>query len=177
MSEEAMVLIALGFAAWVAMLGLWGLFAPGSIATFIRSWSSIGGMWLAIGMRLSFAVVLWFSAPLSRTESALQLLAGVIGASAVVLPLFGYTRFKGFIDWWAKLPPMAMRAWCLVAIALGGFTFWSVMRPIKFVIPANRIEYVFDAARGAFGDLHEPGPTSAFSPKLKPLGASANGPS
>ena len=73
----------------IVILGLWGFGAPGSITTSIESWSSTGGLWLAVIMRLGFAAVLWLSAPLSRTELVLQVLAGVIAASGVVLPVFG----------------------------------------------------------------------------------------
>ena len=142
MLEQAMVLIALLFSGMIVILGLWGFVFPGSIAAFVRSWSSIGGMWLAVAMRLAFAVVLWFSAPLSRTELVLQGLAVVVAISGAVLPLFGYTRFKAFIDWFANHTTIAMRLWCLVAIGVGGFVFWSVVRPITIPVPEQLIEYV-----------------------------------
>ena len=65
MPEQAMVLITLGFAGMIVILGLWGFVAPRSIGEFIRSWSTIGGMWLAVALRLVFATVLGFAAPLA----------------------------------------------------------------------------------------------------------------
>ena len=129
---------------FVMILGSWGFFAPGSIAAFIRSWSWIGGMWLAVFARLAFAVVLWFSAPLSKAELVLRILAGIIAASAVVLPLFGYTRFSKVIDYWVELPPWVMRLWCMVAIIIGSAVFYSVARPITLTVPETQIEYIRD---------------------------------
>jgi len=92
-----MVLITLGFAGFIVILGLWGFLAPRSISVFVRSWSTMGGMWLAVALRASFAIVLWFAAPLSRTEMALKALAGLSAVSAVVLPIIGLTRFQKLI--------------------------------------------------------------------------------
>lgn len=137
-----MVLIALGFAGFIVILGLWGFLAPRSIGVFVRSWSTMGGMWLAVALRASFAIVLWFAAPLSRTEMALKALAGLSGASAVVLPIIGLTRFQKLIDRFLELPNVLVRVWCIVAIVVGCFVFWSTMRPITIVVPENPIEYV-----------------------------------
>ena len=136
------MVITLLFAGMIVILGLWGFFTPRSIGEFARSWSTIGGLWLAVALRLVFAVVLWFAAPLSRTEMVLKVVSGLAAASAAVLLVFGYSRFRRTIDWWLKLPPAAVRAWCLVAIILGSFVFWSTMRPIKFEVPENPVEFV-----------------------------------
>ena len=87
MPEQATVLITLLFTGMIVILGLWGFFAPRSIGEFVRSWSTMGGMWLAVALRLGFATVLWFAAPLSRTEMVLKVLAGLVLASAAVLPI------------------------------------------------------------------------------------------
>lgn len=141
MPEQAMVLITLLFTGMIVILGLWGFFAPNSIGLFVRSWSTIGGMWLAVALRVFFATVLWFAAPLSRTETALRVLAGLVAISALVLPIFGFPRFQKMIDYWLKLPGGLVRGWCLVAIALGCFVFWSTARPITITIPENVVEY------------------------------------
>ncbi len=142
MPEQAMVLITLGFAGMIVILGLWGFFAPRSIGDFVRSWSTIGGMWLAVGLRLTFAIVLWFAAPLSRTEVVLKLLAGLALISAAVLPIFGFPRFEKLIDRFLSLPNGLVRLWCIVAIVVGCFVFWSTMRPITIVVPENPVEYI-----------------------------------
>lgn len=139
--EQVVVLITLAFAGMIVILGLWGLFAPRSIAIFVRSWSTVGGMWLAIALRVGFGGALWLSAPLSRTELVLKVVAGLAAASAVAIAIVGLPRFRGLIDRWLELPPVAVRAWCLVAICIGGFVFWSTMRPITFIVPENPVEY------------------------------------
>jgi hypothetical protein len=139
--EQVIILIALAFAGMIVILGLWGFFAPNSVSIFVRSWSTVGGMWLAVALRLGFGAALWLAAPLSRTEVPLKVIAGVAAASALVLLVVGFPRFRGLIDSWLKLPSAAVRAWCLVAICLGSFVFWSTMRPIKIEVPENPVEY------------------------------------
>jgi hypothetical protein len=141
MPEQAMVLITLLFTGMIVILGLWGFFAPRSIGVFIRSWSTIGGMWLAVLLRVVFATVLWYAAPLSRTETALRVLSGLVALSALVLPIFGFSRFQDTIEWWLRLPGGLVRIWCIVAIVLGCFVFWSTMRPITIVVPENPVVY------------------------------------
>ncbi|MEM9730483.1 MAG: hypothetical protein AAF997_18020 [Myxococcota bacterium] len=141
MAEQAVILLALSFASFIICLGAWGCFAPRSIVGFIESWSSTGGLWLAVLLRVSFGIVLWFAAPLSRTPTALQVLAVLSALSGVALPLFGYTRFQAFIEWWRKLPAPAVRVWCLFAVALGVFVFESTARRIVITVPAQQIEY------------------------------------
>ena len=125
----------------ILILGVWGFFAPRSIGGFVRSWSTIGGMWLAVALRVAFAAALWLAAPLSKTETAFRALAGLVALSAAILPVFGFTRFKNSIDWWLKLPGGWVRLWCVVAIVLGCFVFKSTVRPITISVPENPVEY------------------------------------
>ncbi len=141
MPEQVMVVVALAFAALVLLLGAWGVLAPRSIITFIESWSSRGGLWLAVLMRVAFGATLLLASSLSRTPLAFQVLGGLVLASGIALPLFGYTRFRAFIDWWSKLPPTLVRAWGLLAVAFGMFVLWSMAQPITITVPENPIEY------------------------------------
>ena len=146
--ENPIVLAALSFAILILFLGGWGVLFPHSIIDFIESWGSKLGLWLAVVLRLGFSVVLWFVAPDSRTPRILQALAVLVGASGVVLPILGYTRFNSFIQWWAKLPSMVMRAWCLVGVTLGLFVFWSVLQPITVPVQDQRNEYRINSSSG-----------------------------
>ena len=77
----------------IVILGLWGFFAPNSVSIFVRSWSTVGGMWLAVALRLGFGAALWLAAPLSRTEVPLKsdrgrgrsLGAGLVGGGVSAL--------------------------------------------------------------------------------------------
>ncbi|MEM7435819.1 MAG: hypothetical protein AAF436_11755 [Myxococcota bacterium] len=135
MSEQTWVLVSFFFASFIMILGGWGVFAPRSIIAFIESWSTKLGLWLAVVLRLSFAVVLWVVAPLSRTPELLQALAVLSGGSGLLLPLLGLPRFKRFVGAWGGLPTPVLRLWCLVAVALGVFVFWSTARPIVIRVP------------------------------------------
>ena len=107
-------------------MGAWGVFAPGSIFTFISGWSSKNGFWLAVILRLCFGLALWFAAPDTRLPALLRTLGALAIVLAAALPIVGYERFKRIIDWWTKRPPFVMRLWSLLAVAIGGVVLWSL---------------------------------------------------
>ncbi len=120
------VLLALAVALFVFVMGAWGVFAPGSIFAFISGWSSKTGFWLAVLLRLCFGLALWFAAPDTKLPLLLRVLGALAIVSAAVLPLVGYERFARFIEWWTKRSELAMRAWSLLALGIGGVVLWSL---------------------------------------------------
>ena len=120
------VVLALAVALFVFVMGAWGVFAPGSIFKFISGWSSKSGFWLAVLLRLGFGLSLWFAAPDTRLPLLLRALGALMIVSAATLPLIGFTRFQRVIAWWVEQPPLAMRLWSLIAVAIGGVVLWSL---------------------------------------------------
>jgi hypothetical protein len=120
------VVFALAVALFVFVMGAWGLFAPGSIFAFISGWSSRTGFWLAVLLRLSFGLALWFAAPDTRLPLLLRALGAVAIVAAAALPLIGYARFKRVIEWWTERSHFVMRMWSLLAVAIGGLVLWSL---------------------------------------------------
>jgi hypothetical protein len=120
------VVLALAVALFVFVMGAWGVFAPGSIFTFISGWSSKTGFWLAVLLRLCFGLSLWFAAPDTRLPLVLRVLGALMIVSAATLPLIGFARFQRVITWWTEQPPFAMRLWSLIAVAIGGVVLWSL---------------------------------------------------
>ena len=120
------VLLALAVALFVFVMGAWGVFAPGSIFAFISGWSSKTGFWLAVLLRLCFGLALWFAAPDTKLPIFLRALGALAIVSAALLPLIGYDRFKRFIEWWTQRSELAMRAWSLLALGIGGVVLWSL---------------------------------------------------
>jgi hypothetical protein len=120
------VVLALGVALFIFVMGAWGVFAPGSIFAFISGWSSKTGFWLAVLLRLSFGLALWFAAPDTRSPMLLRGLGALAIVMAAALPAIGYARFERVIEWWTNRTPFVMRLWSLVAVAIGGLVLWSL---------------------------------------------------
>ena len=120
------VVLALAVALFIFVMGVWGVFAPGSIFAFISGWSSKSGFWLAVLLRLCFGLALWFAAPDTRLPVALRALGALAIVSAATLPLIGYTRFERVITWWTNQSHFVMRLWSLLATAIGGVVLWSL---------------------------------------------------
>lgn len=121
-----LVVLALAVALFIFVMGAWGVFAPGSIFTFISGWSSKAGFWLAVLLRLCFGLALWFVAPDTRLPILLQVLGAIAILSAASLPIVGYARFQRVLEWWTGRSPFVMRLWSLLATALGALVLWSL---------------------------------------------------
>ena len=100
---------------------------PASLVAFVRDFMTRRAAIPAASLlRILLAVLLWFSAPVSRTPLAFQTLAVVAVLAAIVLPLLGKDRVTRLIDRISSWPGLAMRAWCLLGVAFGVFLLWSV---------------------------------------------------
>lgn len=109
------------------LIGAWGVLVPARLAAFVERFGSGRGLWSAAVIRLVFGIALWFAAPASRAPLLLQVLAILALLVAVVIPFMGVDRFKRLIDWWTKLPPLAMRFTSLLAVAVGALVLWALI--------------------------------------------------
>ncbi len=115
------------FSVMIVVLSTYGVFLPDRIIGMVRSNMSRGpGLWIAVGVRLLFAAMLWFAAPISHTPILLKVLAALILLSAIAHQFVGRTRLKIFIESLATWPRWAIRLPCLFGVALGAFLLWSV---------------------------------------------------
>ena len=115
------------FALFVLLIGAWGILAPSRILDFANRFGTSGGLWVASAIRVVFGLALWFAAPASRAPLLLQVLGAITVLAGVMLPFLGVDRFKALIDWGTKLSPNKLRAWCLLALALGGTLLWALL--------------------------------------------------
>jgi hypothetical protein len=106
--------------------GVFGLVSPAGLSSFVSRFGSKTGLWTAIVFRLIFGVALWRVAPASRTRTVLQALGALSMASALVLPWLGLPRFQAIVSWWSRQSAVFVRAWSLLAAAIGAFLLWSV---------------------------------------------------
>jgi len=84
------------------------------------------GLWWAAAMRLALAIVLWFSAPTSRTPITFKVLAVVALLAAVAIPIVGSERLVSVINWCASQPLGVVRVLTALGVAFGAFLLWSI---------------------------------------------------
>ena len=118
------------FSIVIVAMSLYGAAQPERLTALVRRFmTDIGiniGLWIAVIVRLVLAVLLWFVAPVSHTPMTFQVLALLVLAAAVFLPLIGAKRLIKLIDHVASWPPLAIRFWCVLGVAFGLFLLWSV---------------------------------------------------
>lgn len=115
------------FSVMIVVISMYGVFLPDKIIDMVRSnMSGRFGLWVAVGVRLLFAAMLWFAAPVSHTPFALKVIAALILLSAIAHQIVGRARLKMLIELLATWPRWAIRLPCLFGVVLGGFLLWSV---------------------------------------------------
>ena len=115
------------FSLVIVLLSLYGVFWPSSLVSFVRgSMAGGSGLWVAVVARLILAVLLWFLAPLSLTPTTFSVLAVLALVAAFALPVMGVQRILKLMEWVGNWRPSAIRLWCLLGVAFGGFLLWSI---------------------------------------------------
>ncbi len=76
--------------------------------------------------RLLLAVALWLAAPESRAPDLLRVFAALTFVAGVATPFVGVERAQRLYAWWAKRSPATVRAWAVLALALGLGLVWAL---------------------------------------------------
>ncbi|HON37333.1 MAG TPA: hypothetical protein PLY57_01045 [Deltaproteobacteria bacterium] len=111
---------------FVTATGLLGFMSPGMLISMVRRFAGPLGVYAAAGIRLIMGLALYLSAPVSRIPHAVRALGDITLAAGAVTPFFGPERFRAALAWWSAQGPAYIRAWSLVAVAIGLFTAWSL---------------------------------------------------
>ncbi|MFY9167554.1 conserved membrane hypothetical protein [anaerobic digester metagenome] len=111
---------------FVTATGLLGFISPGMLISMVRRFAGPLGVYAAAGIRLIMGLALYLSAPVSRIPHAVRALGDITLAAGAVTPFFGPERFRAALAWWSAQGPAYIRAWSLVAVAIGLFTAWSL---------------------------------------------------
>jgi len=114
------------FSLVIVLLSAYGVFHPSNLTSYVRGFMTDLGLWVAVVARLILALLLWFSAPLSHTPVTFQVLATIALVAAIALPTIGTQRILKLLDWVASWRQLAIRLWCLLGVAFGGFLLWSI---------------------------------------------------
>jgi hypothetical protein len=99
---------------------------PAEVLSFAREMIVGSGVWWAAVARLILAVLLWFSAPASRTPITFRVLAVLALLGATFIVAVGTEGMLEIVDWLASWPLWGVRLESAVGVAIGVFLLWSV---------------------------------------------------
>ena len=99
---------------------------PSEVLSSVRELIVGSGIWWAASARVILAVLLWFSAPASRTPITFQVLAIMATLSAVFLVVIGSEGMLEFIDLFGSWPLWGVRLASTLGVAFGLFLLWSI---------------------------------------------------
>jgi hypothetical protein len=116
------------FAVLIAVASASGVLFPAEILSFAREMIVGSGWWWAAGARLILAVLLWFSAPVSRTPITFRVLAILALLGATFIVAVGSEGVLEIVDWLATWPLWGVRLESAVGVVFGVFLLWSVTR-------------------------------------------------
>ena len=112
----------------IILLGILGLVRPGSLIRLVqRPWQSQKGLYLSIGIRVVFGIVLLLAASQSRFPEAFRILGIISLVAAVMAPFLGFVRLQRFVQWWTGRSPGFVRGWSVVAAVFGVFLVYGTL--------------------------------------------------
>ena len=114
------------FSMIIVLLSVYGVLQPFNLILFVRDFMAGSGLWVAVVARIILAILLWFSAPLSLTPTTFKALAVLALVAALALPMIGVQRILKLMGWVESWRHPAIRLWCLLGVAFGGFLLWSI---------------------------------------------------
>jgi uncharacterized membrane protein YidH (DUF202 family) len=123
-----MTAVVLLLSLFVAVMGVLALLTPrfgNALAEMFRGGS---GLCAATAIRLALGGGLLFVAESSRAPTILRLLGGFILLVGVITPLIGLQWHHRMIDWWLSAGTTVQRVWGTVALALGVFVIYAILK-------------------------------------------------
>ncbi len=116
------------FAVFIIVASGYAAIFPSELLSFVREVIAGSGLWWAAAGRLVLAVLLWFSAPVSRTPITFKVLAVLALMGAIFLIIIGSEGVLQLIDWFASWPLWGVRLQSTLGVLFGMFLLWSVSR-------------------------------------------------
>lgn len=117
--------VVFAFGWFVVAIGAWVLVLPDGLVRLADVFLTPVGLWVAVGLRLTFGALLWVAAPDARTPRIFKVLGAIVFVSGLALPVIGLGRMQAVAGWGAGLDSLALRLVALVTAGVGAFVIWS----------------------------------------------------
>lgn len=113
----------------IAVLGALGVFMPELLLGLSSRLATPVGLYVAAGIRIGLAILLFSVAGRSRSPIALRIIGGFTFLAGLVTPLVGAERAREYVEWWSMRGTVILRFGAMIALLLGAFIAWAVLRP------------------------------------------------
>lgn len=117
--------VAVLFGLVVAAIGVLGVAAPTVLFETSSFLLTANGLYAAAAFRIVVGLVLVLAAATSRMPRTLRILGILIILGGIITPFVGVDRARAIVEWWATLRPWFMRAWAVLAVALGSLIIYA----------------------------------------------------
>jgi hypothetical protein len=121
-----MVIFVLLISLIILAFGTVGLVFPARLVNMVRWFDNLRGLYIAAVFRLAFGLSLIDIASISRWPNFFYALGGLTVVAGAGLLLLGEQRFHRIAEWWCGQSEIFLRAWCLLALVLGGCLIYSL---------------------------------------------------
>lgn len=114
----------------VLLLGMVGVVSPATMKSIGNYFRTPGSLYVAVSIRVVIGALLIVAGPHCRPDTpwvglTVRIIGGLVVVAAVTLLFLGSGRFLAMLDWGLSRPPMALRLWAVVAVAMGGFFLYA----------------------------------------------------
>ncbi len=103
----------------IVLAGAIAFLAPASLISFSKRFLTRKGRFWAAGIRLTMGIIFWFSAVSSTNADLVQVLAVILFVGGIFTLFVKQAIFEKMLGWFFGWPQLAIRAWGIVAVALG----------------------------------------------------------
>ena len=97
-----------------------GVLAPERLVAVVSAWPRDTRLNVAVGTRLVLGVIFLLGASACRFPAVIYGVGILALAAALLLELLGEPRVDALVHWWCEQPALAIRAWCVLAVLVGG---------------------------------------------------------
>ena len=113
--------------AFLAVVGLVVLVAPGAMRTALRSFLHPRWMPWAVAVRVLIGLICVFGADETRLPSVILAFGILILLSGFAIPVLGFGRIERLAKFWLRQTDLGVRSWSVVVLALGSLLVWAAI--------------------------------------------------
>lgn len=110
----------------ILLLGFALLLRPAIFKVIAGYFVNPTGIWIAAGIRIFSAAMLWLAGPATRFPGLFKVLAVIALIAGVGVLIAGHQRVRRIVDWSLSLSQWALRGYAVVAVAVGAFVLWAL---------------------------------------------------
>lgn len=110
---------------FIVSMGITILLSPSTMKKIIIFWKQGKRLYAAGILRLLIGIILLLAASQCRLVGVVVWLGILTLIGGIIIFALGLQKIKSFLDWWSKKPPLLLRLWGVIALAIGALLIYS----------------------------------------------------